>query len=62
MRFFFAVNPSGGVTALKADIGECNLDGIVSNFERIMRSTTTDAQYDAALTAFSDHPVGPMLH
>ncbi|MGF6482952.1 hypothetical protein [Paraburkholderia sp. JPY419] len=62
--FFFAVNPSGGVTAFKADIGECSLDGIVSNIERIMRSTRTDAQYDAALTAFSDNPdpVGPMLH
>ncbi|MEM5433413.1 protein of unknown function (plasmid) [Cupriavidus taiwanensis] len=62
--FFFAVNPSGGVTVFKAGIGECSLDGLVSNLERIMYSTKTDAQYDVALAAFSDHPdpVGPMLH
>ncbi|WP_245176336.1 MULTISPECIES: hypothetical protein [unclassified Cupriavidus] len=61
--FFFAVNPSGGVTVFKAGIGECSLDGLVSNLERIMRSTNTDAQYDVALAAFSDHPdpVRPML-
>jgi hypothetical protein len=62
--FFFAVNPSGGVTVFKSGIGECSLDSIESNLERILRSSTSDAQYDAALTTFSDHPdpVGPMLH
>lgn len=48
----------------KSGIGECSLDSIESNLERILRSSTSDAQYDAALTTFSDHPdpVGPMLH
>ncbi|MCR8676597.1 hypothetical protein NWP10_12410, partial [Micrococcus sp. HG099] len=54
--FFFAVNPSGGVTVFKSGIGECSLDSIESNLERILRSSTSDAQYDAALTTFSDHP------
>jgi hypothetical protein len=62
--FFFAIQPSGGVIAFKAGIGEYSMNGIGSNLERILHSTTTDAQYDAALAAFSDHPepVGPMLH
>lgn len=40
------------------------MNGIESNLDRIRHSTTSDAQYDAALVAFSDHPdpVGPMLH
>lgn len=62
--FFFAINPSGAVTAFKSEIGEYTLDGIMSNLTRLRNSTTTDAQYDAALVAFSDNPrpAGPMLH
>jgi hypothetical protein len=62
--FFFAINPSGAVTAFKADVGDHQLTGIVSNLDRIRKSTTSDEQYEAAVVAFSDnpHPVGPMLH
>ena len=62
--FFFAINPSGAVTAFKANVGDSHLTGIVSNLERIRKSTTSDEQYDAALATFCDspRPTGPMLH
>ena len=62
--FFFAINPSGAVVAFKSEVGEYQLDGIISNLPRLMNSKTTDEQYDAALTKFSDNPrpMGPMLH
>lgn len=62
--FFFAINPSGSVTAFKSEIGNSELTGVISNLERIMASTTSDEQYERSLAAFSDKPtpVGPMLH
>lgn len=61
--FFFALGPSGAVTAFKAEVGESTPQGIRDHLERIDASITSDIQYQKAVDEFSRNPVppGPML-
>ena len=54
--FFFALQPHGQVTAFRAEIGSDSLAVLRANRARLQTSTTTDAQYQQALTAFAAHP------
>ena len=62
--FFFELNANGSVTTFRSEIGQDNLAGIKTNLARIRRSTTTDAQYRKAVSAFEKNPqpAGVMLH
>lgn len=54
--FFFALQPQGQVTAFRAEIGSDSLAVLRANRVRLQTSTTTDAQYQQALTSFAAHP------
>ena len=54
--FFFALQPEGQVTAFRAEIGSDSLAVLRANRARLQTSTTTDAQYQQALTSFAAHP------
>ena len=54
--FFFALQPQGQVTAFRAELGSDSLAVLRANRTRLQTSTTTDAQYQQALTAFAAHP------
>jgi hypothetical protein len=54
--FFFAMNPSGGVTAFRSELGEDNSAGLKTNLPRIQQSTTNDLQYRKALSQFEKNP------
>ena len=54
--FFFALQPQGQVTAFRADLGSDSLAVLRANRIRLQTSTTTDAQYQQALTSFAAHP------
>ena len=54
--FFFALQPQGQVTAFRAEIGSDSLAVLRANRARLQASTTTDAQYQQALTSFAAHP------
>lgn len=54
--FFFAMNPSGGVTAFRSGLEEDNLAGLKTNLSRIEGSTTNDLQYQKALINFKKNP------
>jgi len=61
--FFFAVS-DGSATAFRSEIGQKDLAGLETNFPRIHRSATTDAQYRKAVASFEKNPdpPGAMLH
>jgi hypothetical protein len=61
--FFFAVS-DGSATAFRSEIGQADLAGLKTNFPRIRRSATTDAQYRRAVASFGKNPdpPGAMLH
>jgi len=50
--FFFALSPEQSVTAFRTEIGKQDLVGLKLHFRRILDSSTTDAQYQRALTQF----------
>ena len=54
--FFFALQPQGQVTAFRAELGSDSLAVLRANRIRLQTSTTTDAQYQQALTSFAAHP------
>lgn len=62
--FFFAISPSGPVTAFKSQMQQDNLLGIKANLRRIKGSQTTDPQYARAISSFakSPEPPGTMLN
>lgn len=62
--FFFAISPSGAVTAFKTEIQQDNLSGIKANLYRINASKTTDRQYTKAIASFIENPqpAGTMLN
>jgi len=62
--FFFALNPDGGVTAFRLDIGQADVAGLKTHLPRIQRSATTVAQYRKTVAWFETHPdpVGVLLH
>jgi hypothetical protein len=62
--FFFALQPQGQVTAFRADIGHEDLAVLRANRARLQQTTTTEAHYQQALTAFAAHPdpAGILLH
>ncbi len=55
---------SPGVTTFRAEIGQETLSQVIANLARIEQSTTTEAQYHRALSAFADNPEpeGILLH
>jgi hypothetical protein len=54
--FFFALNTQGQVTAFRADIGSDELAVLRANLARLQQATTTEEQYQQALTSFAAHP------
>jgi len=50
--FFFALSPEQSVTAFRTEIGKQVLVGLKMHLRRILASSTTDAQYQRALTQF----------
>jgi hypothetical protein len=56
--FFFAVS-DGSATAFRSQIGQADLAGLKTNFPRIRRSATTDAQYRRAVASFGKNPDPP---
>src|SRR5712692_5214306 len=62
--FFFALNAQHHVTAFRADIGSEGLAVLRANRARLQSSTTTEGQYQQALTSFAAHPdpAGLLLH
>jgi hypothetical protein len=54
--FFFALQPQGQVTAFRADIGSEDLAVLQANRARLQASTTTEDQYQRAVTAFAATP------
>ena len=57
--FFFALQPEGQVMAFRAEFGSDSLAVLRANRARLQASTTTDAQYQQALTSFAAHPEPP---
>ena len=57
--FFFALHASGSATAFRAVIGQEDIAGLKANFPRILKSRTTDAQYQQALAHFKRKPYPP---
>ncbi len=55
---------SPGVTAFRTEIVQETLSQVKANLARIEQSTTTEAQYHQALSAFADNPEpeGILLH
>src|SRR5712691_2383732 len=51
--FFFALNAQGHVTAFRADIGREGLAVLRANRARLQSSTTTEEQYQRAVTSFT---------
>src|SRR6266849_2950338 len=62
--FFFALYPQGQVTAFRAELGRDGLAVLRANRARLQASTTTEGQYQQALTSFAAHPdpAGILLH
>jgi len=61
--FFFAIS-DGRATAFRSQIGQADLAGLKTNFPRIRRLATTDAEYRRAVASFGKNPdpPGTMLH
>ncbi len=62
--FFFALDAQGSVTAFRSAIGQADMAGLTTNLPRIQRSTTTETQYQQAVSSFARNPqpVGELLH
>lgn len=62
--FFFAIGPDGVAMAFRSEVGRDNLAVIEPYIGRLYRSTTTDAQYNKAVSTFekSPRPEGRMLN
>jgi hypothetical protein len=62
--FFFALQPQGQVTAFRADIGSEGLAVLRASRARLQASTTTEDQYQRAVTSFAARPdpAGILLH
>lgn len=56
---FFALDSQGGATLFRSEFGEANLVGLQDHLPRIQRSTTTDAQYQQAVSFFQKNPGPP---
>lgn len=54
--FFFALNPDNHVTTFRVEIGEDILTELTGNISRIRSSTTTESQYQRAISSFSKNP------
>ena len=54
--FFFALNANRSATSFRSEIGQEDLAGLKTNLLRIQNSTTTDAQYQAAVSSFAKNP------
>ena len=54
--FFFAINPTGSVTAFRSAIGQADMAGLKTNLPRIRNSTTTAIQYRQVLALFEKNP------
>ncbi len=61
--YFFALDTSGSATVFRSAIGEADVAGLSTTLPRIRRSTTTEAQYQRAVTAFEKNlqPPGVLL-
>ena len=61
--FFFALDSNESATAFRSEIGQGNLTMLKNNLVRIVGSTTTEAQYNKAVTLFrkNPEPPGPLL-
>ena len=57
--FFFALDSNESATAFRSEIGQGNLTMLKSNLVRIVGSTTTEAQYNKAVTLFRKNPEPP---
>lgn len=57
--FFFAIGPDQSVTAFQSEIGQQDLAGLKMNLQRILGSSTTEAQYNKALAQFQRRPEPP---
>lgn len=57
--FILVIGPNQGVTAFRSEIGKEGLTGLKDNLKRIKRSTTSDAQYQQALSKFQKCPDPP---
>ncbi len=57
--FVLAIDPRDAVTAFLADVGEAPLAGLIDHQPRLVNSSTTNAQYDQALTQFRIRPEPP---
>jgi hypothetical protein len=57
--YFFAIHPNGGVRAFRSEIGQVDLAGLRTTLPRMLRSTTSDGQYEQAVSAFRKKPDPP---
>lgn len=57
--FIFLLNPDGQATAFQAAFEQSDLVGLKADLPRILRSTTTQAQYQEAVAQFQKHPTLP---
>jgi hypothetical protein len=57
--FFFALQPQGQVTAFRTEIGSEGLAVLRAHRARLQASTTTEAQYQRAVTSFAARPDPP---
>ena len=57
--FFFVLDPPGGVTVFRSEIGQEDLAGLKTHLPRIRRSATTEAQYRKAVAVFEQAPEPP---
>ncbi len=62
--FFFALGATGRVITFRAEIGQETLSQVKANLARIEQSTTTEAQYQRAISSFAENPEpeGILLH
>ncbi len=61
--FFFALDSRQSTTAFRSELGEGNLQSLQDYLPRLRHSTTTDAQYERAVSSFrkTPEPPGPLL-
>jgi hypothetical protein len=61
--FFFALDSAESTTAFRSEIEQGNLRTLKMSLPLIQRATTTEAQYDKAVTSFRNNPEppGPLL-
>jgi len=62
--FFFILNAEQGVTTFRSEVGRDALSSLKAHLHRIQLSTTSDAQYEQAVSAFEQNPdpAGILLH